>query len=65
LVDQSAEKPLRQAARRPTVRTGRLDSMNDAAKVEEIARELCRAARNNPDRTLRFGTRLTLNVDGC
>jgi hypothetical protein len=39
--------------------------MNDAAKVEEIARELCRAAGKNPDRTVRFGTPLSLNVDGC
>jgi hypothetical protein len=39
--------------------------MNDAAKVEEIARELCRAAGNNPDRTVRFGTLLRLNVSGC
>jgi hypothetical protein len=26
---------------------------------------LCRASGNNPDKTVRFGTPLTLNVDGC
>jgi hypothetical protein len=30
-----------------------------------IARQLCRAAGKEPDKTVRFGTRLTLDVDGC
>jgi hypothetical protein len=39
--------------------------MSDEAKIEQIARHLCRAAGKNPDKTIRFGTPLTLNVDGC
>ena len=39
--------------------------MTDAARVQEIARELCRAAGKNPDKTVRFGTPLKMNVDGC
>jgi hypothetical protein len=39
--------------------------MADEGKIETIARELCRAAGKNPDKTVRFGTPLTLDVDGC
>jgi hypothetical protein len=39
--------------------------MSDERKIETIARELCRAAGKDPDRTVRFGAPLTLNLDGC
>ena len=39
--------------------------MSDEGKVENIARQLCLAAGKNPDKTVRFGTPLTLDVDGC
>jgi hypothetical protein len=39
--------------------------MVDEVKIETIARELCRAAGKNPDKTVRFGTPLTLDMDGC
>jgi len=39
--------------------------MSETGKIEAIARQLCRASGNNPDKTVRFGTPLTLNVDGC
>jgi hypothetical protein len=39
--------------------------MADEGKIETIARELCRAAGKNPDKTVRFGTPLTLDVEGC
>jgi hypothetical protein len=40
-------------------------TMSDAGKIEQMARQLCRASGNDPDKTVRFGTPLTLNVDGC
>jgi hypothetical protein len=39
--------------------------MSDEEEIEGIARALCRAAGENPDRSVRFGAPLTLNVDGC
>jgi hypothetical protein len=39
--------------------------MSDAVKMEQIARQLCLAAGRNPDKTVRFGMPLTLNVEGC
>ena len=39
--------------------------MADEGKIETIARELCRAAGKNPDKTVRFGAPLMLDVDGC
>jgi hypothetical protein len=39
--------------------------MSETGKIEAIARQLCRASGNNADKTVRFGTPLTLNVDGC
>ena len=39
--------------------------MTEEAKVQEVARRLCLAAGKNPDKTVRFGMPLTLDVDGC
>ena len=39
--------------------------MSDEPKIETIARQLCQAAGKDPDRTVRFGAPLTLNLDGC
>ena len=39
--------------------------MTQEANIEKIARQLCLAAGKNPDKTVRFGTPLTLDVAGC
>jgi hypothetical protein len=39
--------------------------MNADKKVEQIARQLCRAAGKDPDRTVRIGAPFTTQVDGC
>jgi hypothetical protein len=39
--------------------------MIEDGQVERIARQLCRAVGKDPDRTVRFGTPLTLTVGDC
>ena len=39
-------------------------SMTDEGRVKRIARQLCRAAAKDPDKTVRIGASLTLNVGG-
>jgi hypothetical protein len=39
--------------------------VSDESKIEGIGRELCRASGKDPDKTVRFGAPLTLNVGGC
>jgi hypothetical protein len=39
--------------------------MTDEGRVKKIARQLCRAAGKDPDKTVRIGAPFTLNVGGC
>jgi hypothetical protein len=39
--------------------------MTEAGNIEKIARQLCQAAGKHPDRTVRIGPPLSLNVNGC
>ena len=38
--------------------------MTDEGRVKRIARQLCRAEGKDPDKTVRIGASLTLNVGG-
>jgi hypothetical protein len=38
--------------------------MTDEGRVKRIARQLCRGAGKDPDKTVRIGASLTLNVGG-
>ena len=55
------EKPLASCA----VSRGVSTRARYSDRIELIARQLCRAAGKGPDKTVPFGTRLTLDVDGC
>ena len=39
--------------------------MDAGERIEQIARQLCRASGKDPNKTVRFGAPRTLNLDGC